>query len=155
MKSIKNIVSECFPKENWEMKDWKEDVKNMINRKDLDRDLFMETLVKAFDKNKIMKLRGRWHRGIGKTIFLIEVAEEYRVPLLVDTEWQVNLIKSSRKDIEVYSLRNVDFDEIKSKYILLDLLHCDDNKVLEIIKSSNLIPLGFISSTEFPKYELI
>ena len=73
MKSIKDIVNECFPLENWEMKEW--NFKNRIDREGTDRDSFLQILTKAFEENKVMKLNGEWHRGIGKTTFLLEVVE--------------------------------------------------------------------------------
>lgn len=142
MKSIKDIINENFPKADWER----------ISRKDANRDLFMQTLTEAFEENKVVKLNGEWHRGIGKTTFILEVAEEYRIPLLVNTSCQVKLIKDSKKNIEVYPVIN-ELNGIKSKYILLDL-NCNDN-IIEKLKSKGLIPLGFICPPKPFKYELI
>ena len=53
MKSVKDIVNECFPEENWEMEDWKEEFKNKIGRKGADRDLFIQTLIEAFEEIRL------------------------------------------------------------------------------------------------------
>ena len=152
MKSIKDIVNECFPLENWEMKEW--NFKNKIDREGTDRDSFLQILTKAFEENKIMKLHGEWHRGIGKTTFLMKVAEEYKIPLLVNTKVHAaNLLKEYNNNLEIYPLPYSELKEIKSKYILLDL-RCN-NDIIEKIKGEGLIPLGFIYPPKPHKYELI
>lgn len=143
MKSIKDIVNECFPLENWER----------MSRKDANRDLFVQTLTEAFEENKVMKLNGEWHRGIGKTTFMVKVAEEYRIPLLVNMKGHAKLLKEHNKNLQIYSLPYSELRGIKSKYILLDL-NCNDN-IIEKLKSKGLIPLGFICPPKPFKYELI
>lgn len=143
MKSIKDIVNESFLKADWER----------ISRKEANRDLFMQTLTEAFEENKVMKLNGEWHRGIGKTTFLLEVVEEYRIPLLVNTKEHAKLLKEHNKNLEIYSLPYSELREIKSKYVLLDL-NCNDD-IIEKLKSKGLIPLGFICPPKPFKYELI
>lgn len=143
MKSIKDIISENFPKADWER----------TNRKEANRDLFMQTLTEAFEENKVMKLNGEWHRGIGKTTFLLEVAEEYGIPLLVNTKVHAKLLKEHNKNLQIYSLPYSELRGIKSKYILLDL-NCNDD-IIEKLKGEGLIPLGFICPPKPFKYELI
>ena len=84
---------------------------------------------------------------------MLEVAEEYGIPLLVNTKRHAKLLKEHNKNLQIYSLPYSELREIKSKYILLDL-NCNDD-ITEKLKDEGLIPLGFICSPKLFKYELI
>ena len=158
MKSIKQIAEECFLIENWEMKGWNQESIDFIRERP-DRDKFIEEVVTMFENNKMMFLSGNeWHRGIGKSEFLLEVADEYNFPLAVGLRGHVRLLENRYlyKKKKPCDLKIDVFEKLKGKleghkYILIDELVSDET--IKEIKELGLIPIGFKTASKY--YKLI
>ena len=158
MKSIKQIAEESFLVENWEMKDWNQEWIDTI-RKRPNRDRFIEEVVSMFENNKMMFISGNeWHRGIGKSEFLLEVADEYNFPLVVGLRGHAKFLRDRYlyKKKKPCDLKIDIFESLKGKveghkYILIDEGVSDE--AIKEIKELGLIPIGFKVVSEY--YKLI
>lgn len=145
-KSIREIVeSNLIDVENWYLINTKDEELRYIlrERPTINRSKFIEDVCKAFEEDRVIVLNSEWHRGIGKSSIVKEMTEHYKIPVIVGSEVQKRLLKSSGVK-EVFTVGELDnLRGFTSKNVLVDFFTNSDEIVNELRFRGNN-PVGFV-----------
>lgn len=142
--NIRNIAEASFTKDIWNsytLKQFK-DTEVQI-RKTMDRDIFIDYVVRGCVDEKVIHLTREWHRGIAKSYFIKNMAEGFDLPIF--SKYKNPKYNNNKVYTNIDQLRDVKFNKI-----LVD--ECDIDTVNKIRKM-NIKPIGFACT--YQNYELI
>lgn len=142
--NIRNIAEASFTKGIWNsytLKQFK-DTEVQI-RKTMDRDIFIDYVVQGCVDEKVIHLTREWHRGIAKSYFIRNMAENFDLPIF--SKYNNKKYNNNKVYTNTDQLRGVKFNKI-----LVD--ECDIDTINKIRKM-NIKPIGFACT--YQNYELI
>lgn len=143
-RNIRELANKCFSKDMWCLYKLKQfNDTEMNHRSNMNREEFIDNVVKGCVDGKVMHLTREWHRGISKSYFINELAKMFEIPIFREFKgWH-------GKDDDIYTHIN-QLRDLRIDKILVD--ECSVETV-EKIRNMGIKPIGFACT--YKNYELI
>lgn len=146
--NIRKIAEECFNNYTWYKYILKQyENTEMRYRKDINKNNFIDDVVKGCIDGKVMHLTREWHRGISKSHFIKRMAKEFNLPIFSPVFSEYNNFKYDNNRIytNIDQLKGIKFDKILADECSVEMV----NK----IRRMGIKPIGFTCT--YKNYELI
>ena len=143
--NVRKIAEKCFTNDIW-YKYILVQYKNtgIEHRRDVNKDNFIDDVVRACVDGKVVHLTKEWHRGMSKSHFIDEMSRIFKIPVFREYKNQcVNNCYIYYTHVD--QLKGIGFDKV-----LVD--ECNIETVNKIRKMG-ITPIGFACT--YKKYELI
>lgn len=141
--NIRKIADKCFTANKWRMYILKQFHNTEVTyRKNINRNNFIDDIVRGCIDGNVMHLTKEWHRGISKSHFINEMSRLFEIPVFREHKY---IVCGDNCYTNTNQLRGCRFDKI-----LVD--ECSVETVNKIRKMG-ITPIGFACT--YKNYELI